>query len=74
MYVAAFMLAEASARQGKWDDAAAEFQRCLKINPGFDQAMTGLANALFMQGDSGGAKAWVEKALIRNPPKLSSLV
>jgi arylsulfatase A-like enzyme/Tfp pilus assembly protein PilF len=67
MYVAAFMLAEAWARQEKWDEATAAFQRCLKANPDFDQAMTGLAHALFKQGDSEGATAWVEKAIAHNP-------
>ena len=67
MYVAAFMLAEASARQEKWDEASVAFQRCLKANPDFDQAMTGLAHALFMQGDVNGAKVWLEKAINHNP-------
>ena len=51
MYVVPFMRGEAAARQQKWKEAAAAFQKCLELNPAFDQAMTGLAHALFSLGD-----------------------
>jgi arylsulfatase A-like enzyme/Tfp pilus assembly protein PilF len=67
MYVVPFMRGEAAARQQKWKEAANAFQKCLQLNPGFDQAMTGLAHALFSQGDVEGAASWLEKALKYNP-------
>jgi arylsulfatase A-like enzyme/Flp pilus assembly protein TadD len=66
-YVVPFMLGEAAVRQQNWAKAAAELKKCLDLNPTFDQAMTGLAKALFYQGDAAGAKSWVEKALTYNP-------
>ena len=66
IYVVPFMLAEAAQRQRKWDEAAAQFRKCLELNPSFDQAMTGLAHALFASGDSAGARQWLEKALDAN--------
>ena len=67
MYVVPFMLGEAEARRENWVAAAAELKKCLELNPNFDQAMTGLARALYHQGDAAGAKSWVEKALKYNP-------
>jgi arylsulfatase A-like enzyme/Flp pilus assembly protein TadD len=66
-YAVPFMLGEAAVRQQNWAKAAAELKKCLDLNPTFDQAMTGLAKALFYQGDAAGAKSWVEKALTYNP-------
>ncbi len=43
------------------------FQKSLQLNPAFDQAMTGLAHALFSLGDLDGATSWLEKALQYNP-------
>ena len=67
MYVVPFMRGEAAARQQKWKEASAAFQKCLQLNPGFDQAMTGLAHALFGQGDLESATSWLKKALQYNP-------
>jgi arylsulfatase A-like enzyme/Tfp pilus assembly protein PilF len=65
-YIVPFMLGEAALQQKLWDRAAVDLQDCLRLNPGFDQAMTGLARALYQKGDVPGAKAWVEKALQLN--------
>jgi tetratricopeptide (TPR) repeat protein len=62
-----FMRGEAAARQEKWKEASAAFQKSLQLNPSFDQAMTGLAHALFSLGDFDGATSWLEKALQYNP-------
>ena len=67
MFAVPFMRGEAAARQQKWEEASAAFQKCLQLNPSFDQAMTGLAHALFSQGNAEGARTWVEKALKYNP-------
>jgi arylsulfatase A-like enzyme/Tfp pilus assembly protein PilF len=67
LYVVPFMLGEAEARRENWAAAATELKKCLELNPNFDQAMTGLAGALYHQGDAAGAKSWVEKALKYNP-------
>ena len=67
MYVVPFMLGEAEARRENWAAAATELKKCLELNPNFDQAMTGLARALYYLGDAAGAKSWVEKALKYNP-------
>jgi choline-sulfatase len=67
MYVVPFMLGEAANKQHKWEQGALEFQKCLELNPYFDQAMTGMAQALANLGDASEAKQWVEKALQYNP-------
>jgi arylsulfatase A-like enzyme/Flp pilus assembly protein TadD len=67
MYIVPFLLGEAALRQQQWETAATELKKCLELNPNFDQAMTGLARALYHQGDGAGAKSWVEKALKYNP-------
>ncbi|MGH9501906.1 MAG: sulfatase-like hydrolase/transferase [Terriglobales bacterium] len=67
LYIVYFMRGETAARRGDWTEAAAQLQRCLELNPAFDQAMTGLARALFELGDAAGARSWVEKALKYNP-------
>lgn len=54
-------------RQQNWAEAANELQECLNLNPNFDQAMTGLARALFDLGRIDEAKAWLDKALKFNP-------
>jgi arylsulfatase A-like enzyme/Tfp pilus assembly protein PilF len=65
-YIVPFMLGEAALKQKLWDRAASDLQDCLRLNPSFDQAMTGLARALYQKGDVPGAKGWVEKALQLN--------
>jgi arylsulfatase A-like enzyme/Flp pilus assembly protein TadD len=67
MYIVPFMLGEGAAREQKWEEAAAAFQKCLQLNPNFDQAMTGLSRALFSQGEVEAATGWMEKALEYNP-------
>ncbi len=67
MYIVPFMLGEAAARAQKWEEASAAFQKCLQLNPKFDQAMTGLAGALFRQGAVDGAMSWLQRALQYNP-------
>jgi arylsulfatase A-like enzyme/Tfp pilus assembly protein PilF len=67
MYLVPFMEGEGALRQEKWDEAAREFRNCLKLNPNFDQAMTGLASAIAKTGDSAGAKIWLQRAIKQNP-------
>ncbi len=67
MYVVSFMLGENALRRKAWDEAAAELQRCLELNPNFDQAMAALARALLNLGRMDEAKAWLDKALKFNP-------
>ena len=67
MYVIPFLLGESAVRQEKWQDAADQLQRCLKLNPNFDSAMTGLARALAKLGQVDEAKAWLHKAVTINP-------
>jgi arylsulfatase A-like enzyme/Flp pilus assembly protein TadD len=67
LYIVPFMLGESALRQGEWDHAVKQLQRCLDLNPNFDQAMTGLANALARLGRTGEAEQWVQKALKQNP-------
>jgi arylsulfatase A-like enzyme/Flp pilus assembly protein TadD len=61
-----YMLGEAALRQQKWDQAAAELQKSLQLDPNFDQAMTALARALHQKGDDAAARQWLQKALHRN--------
>jgi choline-sulfatase len=67
MYLLPFMKGEAALRQEKWDEAGTEFRNCLKLNPNFDQAMTGLARALAKSGNSAEAKTWLQRAIKQNP-------
>jgi arylsulfatase A-like enzyme/Tfp pilus assembly protein PilF len=66
LYLIAFMRGEAAARAGDWKTAAAEFQKALNLNPGFDQAMLGLGRTLNYLGKEEQAAAWLEKALAQN--------
>ena len=67
MYLVPFMLGEAALRQEKWTEAANEMQQCLKLNPNFDQAMTGLARAMIRLDRIPEAKTWIAEALNQNP-------
>ena len=67
LYVVPFMLGQAALRQEKWEEAATQFRKCLGLNPAFDQAMTGLAHALVLLGNTVEAQQWMEKALDYNP-------
>lgn len=67
IYVIPFLLGESDLRRENWDQAAAELERCLTLNPNFDNAMTGLARALVKLGRRDEAKSWLDKALQSNP-------
>ncbi len=67
IYIVPFALGEAAARKKDWDKSVAEFRKCLELNPNFDQAMTGLARALFFLGKADEAKQWARSALKYNP-------
>jgi choline-sulfatase len=67
IYVIPFLLGESALRRQNWDKAAEQLQRCLELNPNFDNAMTGLARALAKLGRVNQAKSWLDKALQNNP-------
>lgn len=67
MYVVHFSLGEIAMGEQRWDEATAEFGKCLDLNPYFDQAMLGLARALIFQGKIEEAKIWTRKAIQYNP-------
>jgi choline-sulfatase len=67
MYILPFMAGEAAARRKDWESSAREFQKCLELNPNFDQAMTGLASALSFLGKNEEARHWIAEALKINP-------
>ncbi len=67
IYVIPFLLGESALRQQSWERAADQLQRCLVLNPNFDNAMTGLARALSKLGRMDEAKSWLRKALQNNP-------
>jgi tetratricopeptide (TPR) repeat protein len=67
LYIVPFLLGETAARRQDWANSAAEFKRCLQLNPNFDQAMTGLARALYFSGNSEEAMQWARSALKQNP-------
>lgn len=67
IYVIPFLLGESALRRQNWERAADQLQRCLALNPNFDNAMTGLARALAKLGRIDQAKDWLNKALHSNP-------
>jgi arylsulfatase A-like enzyme/Flp pilus assembly protein TadD len=67
MYVIPFLLGEAALRNQNWQRAAEQLQRCLDLNPNFDNAMTALARALAKLGHVDDAKGWLRKATGSNP-------
>jgi choline-sulfatase len=67
MYVIPFLLGESALRRQNWERAADQLQRCLDLNPNFDNAMTGLARALAKLGQSDRAREWLQKAQQSNP-------
>ena len=66
IYVIPFLLGESALRRQNWDSAAEQLQRCLALNPNFDNAMTGLARALVKLGRADEARSWLNKALQSN--------
>jgi len=73
MYIVPFMLGENYLRRNEWEKAAAELQKCLELNPNFDQAMAGLARALVGLEKPDEAKQWLDKALKFNPQNYRAL-
>jgi tetratricopeptide (TPR) repeat protein len=67
IYVIPFLLGETAVRNEKWAEAADQLQRCLKLNPNFDNAVTGLARALGKLGHAEEAKGWLQKATSISP-------
>jgi arylsulfatase A-like enzyme/Tfp pilus assembly protein PilF len=67
LYLIPFLLGEAASRQEDWATAVVEFEKALKLNPNFDQAMLGLGRALHLTGKSDEAKPWLRRALAINP-------
>jgi choline-sulfatase len=67
IYVIPFLLGESALRHQNWQTAAQQLQRCLELNPNFDNAMTGLARALSKLGRIDEARSWLQKALQNNP-------
>ena len=67
IYVIPFLLGESALRRQNWTNAAEQLQRCLELNPNFDNAMTGLARALARLGRTEEARTWLQKALQSNP-------
>ncbi len=67
IYVIPYLLGESALRRQNWERAADQLQRCLVLNPNFDNAMTGLARALAKLGRVDDAKTWLAKAVQSNP-------
>ena len=67
IYVIPFLLGESALRRQNWERAADQLQRCLALNPNFDNAMTGLARALAKLGRVDEARSWLSKAVQSNP-------
>jgi choline-sulfatase len=67
MYVIPFLLGESALRRQNWQKAADQLQRCLDLNPNFDNAMTGLARAFTKLGHLDQARSWLQKAQQSNP-------
>ena len=67
IYIIPFLLGESALRHQDWQRAADQLQRCLELNPNFDNAMTGLARALDKLGRSDDAMIWLKKATASNP-------
>ncbi len=67
IYVIPFLLGESALRRQNWERADDQLQRCLALNPNFDNAMTGLARALAKLGRADDARGWLNKALQSNP-------
>jgi len=67
LYVIPFLLGESALRHQNWERAADQLQKCLELNPDFDNAMTGLALAQAKLGRVDEAKGWLRKAVQSNP-------
>ena len=67
LYLISFMQAENAARTHQWPEAERQFRACLKLNPGFEQGIMGLARAYIAQGKGSQAQPWLELATHQNP-------
>ena len=67
LYLIPFLMGQAALRERDWHAAVEQFNRCLELNPHFDQAMTAVAQALFPLGRSDEAKARLNEAIQLNP-------
>jgi choline-sulfatase len=67
LYLIPFLLGQAALRERDWNTAVEQFNRCLELNPHFDQAMTAVAQALFPLGRNDEAKAQLNEAIKLNP-------
>ena len=72
LYLIPFLLGQAAVRQRDWATAATEYEKAVRLNPDFDQAMIGLGRALNFQGKLGPAKRWIRRALGINPRNISA--
>ena len=66
MYIVPFMLGEAASSRQDWQSSARQFRESLRLNPNFDQAMTGLSRALFNLGEFQEARTWAMSSLKLN--------
>jgi tetratricopeptide (TPR) repeat protein len=72
-YLIPFLQAENSAQAQRWDEAEHSYLACLKLNPNFEQAITGLAYLHLRDGgDPSKAKPWLDLAVHRNPHNLTA--
>lgn len=67
LYLVPYMLAENAFVEGNLKEAQQQFLNCLKLNPEFSQAVTGLARAYHADHQDEKAKPLLELALHQNP-------
>src|ERR1700682_6389874 len=67
LYLIPFLLGETASHEAQWKEAEKQFGRAAALNPGFDQARTGLARALGLQGKTAQARDLVSTLLTTNP-------
>lgn len=67
LYLIPFMMGENAAKEHRWADAESNLGECLKLNPGFDQAIMAVARATFAEGKLESSRTWLELAIHRNP-------
>jgi len=69
-----FLLGESALRRQNWERAADQLQRCLELNPNFDNAMTGLARALAKLGRGRRGEKLARQGIAQQPAELQGLV
>ena len=67
LYLIPFLNAGTAARRRDWLAAERHYRRTLELNPGFDEAMTGLARALLQNREVDEAEQWLRKAIDISP-------